>query len=137
MKDRQFLFFPHHVEPESDTFQIEYGKQMTIAAIGLEGDDHIEFQMVHVPSVDPDHCACPPGVATLPTVSGYITLTCCGEPIRLTPENPVVVLDSPQRMLLRAVLNADDTQAIYAWALETDTRNVTDRMRGCPCEANP
>lgn len=133
MKDRQPLFWPQHVDPESDTFVIDYGKQMTVTAIGLQTGDSITFQMVYVPSVNPDSCSCPPGVVTLPSVAAYSELTCCGEPITLTPENPVVVLDAPQRTLLRAVLTAADLDGIWVWVSETDTHNVTDRMRGCAC----
>lgn len=39
-------------------------------------------------------------------------------------------------MLLRAVLTAQDIDGIWAWVLETGTRNVTDRMRGCACNDN-
>lgn len=133
MKNRISLFFPQHVAPESDTFMIDYGGQMTIIAIGLDEGDSIEFQVVHVPSIDPDHCACPPGQVTLPSVAGFAVLKCCGEAITVTADNPVVILDNPQRMFIRAVLNAEDTSGIYAWAVDTSTHNINDRLRGCAC----
>lgn len=133
MKNRQELFFPAHVAPESDTFVIEHGSQMTILAIGLQGTDYVEFQAVYVPSLDPDTCACPPGQVTLPSVADFVTLKCCGEPIRVTADNPVVVLDNPQRTFLRALLSADDTSGIRVWATETYSNNLNDRLRGCPC----
>lgn len=134
MKDRLELFWPQHIAPESDTFVIEYGHQMTIAAIGLQPGDKVTFQMVHVPTLNPDTCACPPGIVELPSVAAYAPLMCCGAEIELTADNPVVVLDNPQRMLLRAVLDAQDTDGIWVWALDTQTANVTDRLRGCACE---
>lgn len=133
MDSRINLFWPGHVAPESDTFVIPYGKQMTLTAIGLQPGDEVKVQMVHVPTLDPDTCACPPGNVTLPSVAAYTYLTCCCEPIKLTADRPVIVLDNPQRMLLRAELTAADTDGIWVWAAETDTRNVTDSMRGCDC----
>lgn len=134
MKNRIKLFWPDNLTPESDTFQIEYGKQMTITAIGLEDDEEVTFQMVHVPAIDPDKCACPPGKVELPSVAAYTTLKCCGKDIKLTKDNPVVILDNPQRMLLRAVLDADDPDGIWVWAIESDTHNINDRLRGCGCD---
>lgn len=87
MKDRQALFWPTHVDPESDTFTIDFDSQMTVTAIGLQAGDEITFQMVYVPSVDPDKCTCPPGKVTLPSVAAYAELTCCGEPVKVTAEN--------------------------------------------------
>lgn len=134
MKNRISLFsFGAFVAPESDTFMIEFGSQMTITAVGLEPGEYLEFQLVHIPSIDPDRCACPPGEVILPSVASFVTLTCCGEPIRVTPENPVVILDSPQRSFLRAVLSADPMSPVYAWAIESKTSDVSDRMRGCRC----
>lgn len=133
MLDRIPLFFPEHIAEESDTFMIPFASQMTIMAVGMDVGDFIEFQLVHVPSMNPDKCACPPGQVVLPSVAGFAILKCCGEPIRLTADNPVVILDSPQRMFLRAVLTASDTSGIFAWAVESDTHNVNDRLRGCPC----
>lgn len=133
MKNRITLFFPAHVAPESDTFMIEYGGQMTVAAIGLEPGDYIEFQMVNILGTDPDRCECPPGRVELPSVAGFALLKCCGENIQVTADNPVVILDNPQRVFLRAVLYAADTSGIYAWAIDSSTSNVNDRLRGCPC----
>ena len=134
MKNRQALFWPQHVEPESSTFSIDYGKQMTVYAVGLEANDEITFQILHVPSIDPDHCACPPGAVTMPAVAGYAPLMCCGTEVKLTATNPFVIIDAPQRVLLRAVLKADSPENnVWAWVTETETHNVTDRMRGCGC----
>lgn len=134
MQDRIVLFHPHHIAQESDTFAIQYGGQMTILAVGLEPGDYIEFQAVHILTMDPDRCVCPPGEVVLPAVSSFVTLTCCGEPIRVTDENPIVVLDTPQRTFLRAKLVANDTTDIWAWAIDSLMHNVNDRMRGCACE---
>lgn len=131
MKERIVLFDPDRVAAESDTFQIEYGGQMTVLAIGLEEDDYVEFQAVHIPTLDPDRCACPPGVVVLPEVASYVTLQCCGNPIRITPENPVVVLDGPQRFFLRAVLHTNDTEGKYVWAIES--KSMTPNLCGSGC----
>lgn len=130
------LFHPGHVAPESTTFQIPFGGQMTVAAIGLEAGDFIEFQLVFIPTVDPDTCACPPGQVILPHVAAYATVKCCGEPVRLTSDNPIVILDNPQRFFIRAVLTAADIDEVYAWAIETKTGSNNDRLRGCSCEGD-
>lgn len=135
MKNRITLFNGDPAAPaESDTFIIPFGGQMTVTAIGLDPDDFISFQLVYVPSLDIDHCSCPPGVVNLPSVAGVTELRCCGTPITLNADSPVVILDTPQRTLLRAVLHATDPSLVWAWAIETSTANVNDRLRGCGCE---
>lgn len=134
MKNRITLFHPGYVHSESQTFTIDYGKQMTIAAIGLEPGDTINFEMLHVPAIDPDNCVCPPGSVELPSVAAYSMLQCCGTLVELNIANPVVILDNPQRMLLRAVLNTSDPDSIWVWAIETATPDLTSGLRGCNCE---
>lgn len=138
MKNRITLFEGDpSAPPESDTFIIPQGSQLTITAIGLDPGDTITFQMVYVPSLDPDRCSCPPGTVTLPSVAGFAELRCCGSAVTLGPDNPVVILDNPQRTLLRAVLNAVDPSSVFAWAVETDTSDINDRLRGCGCSGQP
>lgn len=127
------LFWPQHVEPESQTFQIPHGMQLTVVAVGLQEGDEVTFQIVHVPTIDLDDCACVPSIAVMPSVAAYTDLMCCGEKITLTVDNPHIILDSPQRMLMRAVLVAEEPDSVFVWALETNTPNVTDRLRGCAC----
>lgn len=119
--------------PESKTFIIDYDRQLTVTAIGLQAGDSVGFQMVYVPALDPDSCTCPPFPVVLPSVAAVQELRCCGTPITLTEDNPVVILDNPQRTLLRAVLNTSDPDGIYVWAVETATHDLNDRLRGCSC----
>lgn len=134
MKNRMTLFYGDpSAPPESDTFIIPMGGQITVTAVGLDADDTITFQHVYVPSIDPDQCGCPPGNVTLPSVAGMTELRCCGNPVTLSADNPVVILDNPQRSLIRAVLNATDPSVVWAWAIETDTSDINDRLRGCGC----
>lgn len=133
MRNRITLFRPDaSAPPESETFVIQSGDQLTITSIGLQAGDEITFQLVYVPAVDPDTCACPPRVE-LPSVAGFSQLRCCGTPIKLTEDNPVVILDNPQRTLLRAIRNVADPTSVWVWAVETETPNLNDRLRGCPC----
>lgn len=133
-RNRFALFQPDpSAPPESATFSLEFGQQLTITGFGLQSGDEVQFEMVHVPALNPDMCACPPGRVDLPSVAAVTPLMCCGTPQVLTPDNPVVIIDSPQRTLLRAVLVAADPENVWVWAVETDTPNLNDRMRGCPC----
>lgn len=134
MKNRIVLFNADPTAPtHSPTFSIDYGKQVTITAMGLQAGDDIGFEMVYVPSLNPDECSCPPIPAVLPSVAASESLQCCGSPIQLTSGAPVIVLDVPQRTLLRAVLTAADPSSVWAWATDTNTPDLNDRLRGCGC----
>lgn len=128
------LFYPNKMTTTSDSFVIPIGGQVTVFAFGLEPDDEITFDMLYVPSLAGDPCDCPPGgQAELPQAAAVERLRCCGESIRLTYDNPYVILDSPQNIFIRANLEAEDTMAVTSWLVTTNTPNVNDRLRGCQC----
>lgn len=114
-------------------------RQVTLYAMGLGANDQVHLQLVLMSDLIPAPCVCPPGRVTLPSVIDAVPLSCCGEPIILSRERPYVVLDAPRGSHLRAVLNDGDADADTqrVWWVPTDTVNVTDSMRGCPCEATP
>lgn len=131
---KKILFQPNIISDQSDTFVIGYGRQITAIAFGLQAGDEITFQAVHVPAIDPDTCACIPHNVELPSVAAHFPLMCCGKEVKLTKDHPYVILDAPQRTLLRAIRNVADPDIVVAWVVETDTPDLNDRLRGCPCE---
>lgn len=133
MSKSKALFYPGYDLPESDTFYLPVGGQVTVVAMGLMPGDEVSFEMIFAPAIQPDLCACPPGIVELPSVAASAPMMCCGEPIKLTADNPFVVMDAPQGVRVRGVMQAALQSGIWVWAFETDTKNVTDRLRGCPC----
>ena len=118
--DKKMLFWPDFIPQESETFYLGYGQQVTLVAMGLSGSDEVSFEVVYVPAMEPDPCACPPGQAVLPGVAAYAPLTCNGTPVMLTEENPIVVIGRPQNFLLRAVRNySNGAGPIFVWASYT------------------
>lgn len=114
-------------------------RQVTVYAMALQDNDQVHLQLVLMSDLIPPPCVCPPGRVTLPSVIDSVPLSCCGEPIILSREQPYVVLDAPQGSHIRAVLNGGnaDADAQRVWWVPTNTPNVTDKLRGCPCEATP
>lgn len=120
----------------SATFEVD--DQITIYAAGLEPTDVVQIEMVQISDAAPtDPCGCPPGAVVLPGVLDAMTLLCCGEPIQLTRAQPFVIVDAPQDQLLRVrLIQVDLNEPITTqrvWFRPTKTRNVNDRLRGCPC----
>lgn len=131
---KNVLIDSNRLDGVSEPFEIV--NQVTVVALGLEPGDEVTFWLVILtkPRVDP--CLCPPGQVVLPEIADEVQLTCCDEPIVLSRTRPFVVLDAPQGQKIRAKLNeaapgVPSTQVVrYS---ETTTRNVNDRLRGCPC----
>jgi hypothetical protein len=118
----------------SETF--EATSQITVTALGLEDGDTVSFWIVLLTDMQRDPCSCPPGRVTLPQVLDEVPLQCCGEPVLLTRDNPFVIIDAPLNQLMRAklVTALPSTQLVYFNF--TNTHNVNDRLRGCPCANN-
>lgn len=114
----------------SAPFYVPHGKQLTIVGLGLTGGDKVTFEMILVPAITPDNCKCPPKTVVLPTVGATQELRKNGKPLVLDENNSFVVIDSPQNIGLRAVLNTDDVSGIHVFAISTDTKDVTDILRG-------
>lgn len=132
--EKKVLFTPQDNNEQSDTFFVGHGKQITVFAFGLAPDEYISFEIIFSPAVRKDLCICPPLKAQMPSVADAVPLSCCGQEVRLTSTNGFVIIDAPQNVDMRAVLHAKDRAGIYAWASDSNTSYVTDRMRGCPCE---
>ena len=108
--------------------------QLTIAAFGLLGDDAVTFEAVILSDPLKASCQCPPGQVVMPTVAQAFPLECCAAAIRLTEDQPFVVLDAPQGFLIRATWNVLPTDGQVVMYEETNTPNLNGRLRGCPCE---
>lgn len=121
----------------SATFEVP--DQVTLYAAGLDATDVVQIEMVQINNAGPtDPCGCPPpGAVVLPGVLDAMTLKCCGVPIQITRDQPFVIVDAPQDQLLRVrLIQADPNQPVdtqRVWLRPTKTRNVNDRLRGCPC----
>lgn len=127
------LFRPDVRLKESQTMSIKPGGQITVVAFGLSGNDKVKFEVVLTPAIAPDNCKCPPGKVELPSVGASAPLIKCGVQPTLDANNSFIVLDAPQNVGLRAVLEADDVAGIYVIALSSNTADVTDLLRGYSC----
>lgn len=139
MSKQIVLFDKNSMAPESKVFAFD--KQITISAIGIQGDDFITFERVELQAGKmPSVCGCIIIETSKPTIIGTAQLNCptCEEsepqPVRLTSTNSIVVLDYPQGSALRAVYHGDglETGEVFVVARESDTTNLTDELRGCP-----
>ena len=121
----------------SQPFEVPAGEQRMVVAYGLaDPDDEVAFELVKLSKFAPAPCQCPPGRVQLPAVIWWASLRCCGEPIRLTAEQPYVVIDNPQEILIRArlTLGGETLPEDVEVHLQTvAVSNLNDRMRGCPC----
>lgn len=140
MSKQIVLFDKNSLAPESDVFVFD--KQVTITALGIQGDDYITFERVELQSGKfPSVCGCVIIEASKPSIIGVAQLNCptCEEseapqPVRLTADNSIVVLDYPQGSALRAVYHGGGlaTGEVYVTARESNTTNLTVELRGCP-----
>lgn len=120
----------------SETFSLE--RQITLMAYGLEDTDYVSINMVQLTRFQPAPCVCPPGNVVMPDVLGEWPLTCCGTEVRLTMDQPFAILDAPLGVRFRVKLENGGTpiSTQLVGYYETDTHNVNDRLRGCPCGDN-
>lgn len=133
------LFGPLSVAPDSVVFEVPF--QVTVLGLGLPEGDFITFEFVKVSGDQRQKvCGCRLSPQIFASIEGVQELQCpsCEEltqrPVRLTPQNPVVVLDVPQNTMLRAIYNGDglETQAVRVWVVDSNTQDLTDSLRGCP-----
>lgn len=123
---------------DSPTF--EANGQVTVVALGLQPDDYITFEVVHVVPGAKVACGCRVSQINPALIAGTLELQCPScesatlRPVRLTERNPVVVIDVPQNTLLRAIYHGDgiDLRTVNAWYEATATGDLSDAMRGCP-----
>ena len=135
---RIVLFDQNSMQPTSRLFYLH--EQVTVVAHGLQADDYITFEVTKINAASmAQACGCdyrPPGVISINSVQSLLCPTCESEDDRLvtvTASNPVVILDSPQGYMLRAVYHGDglETGEVAVYAQDTRTQDLTDAMRGC------
>lgn len=132
------LFNAHSVANDSPVFRLD--NQTTITAVGLGPGDAVLFEVIYLSSVSPIP-DCPCRLSELPSavIDGVEPLVCptcetqTEQRVRLTQRNNVVVLDNPQRALVRAIFVGDGLGTARVWAQPgTHTQDLTDSLRGCP-----
>lgn len=131
------LFDHTSISPNSRFFYLD--QQLTIVGIGLPPGDYITFEVVESnPATRARNCGCdlvPPGKIALAAAQVLVCPSCKGtiEPIKLTPTNPVVILDHPQGFFIRAVYHGNGLQqgSISVRAFDSNTPNISVEMRGC------
>lgn len=115
--------------------------QVTIHAINLHPEDVITFEVIYLKSGSlPEACGCYIHPGEMPATIGSTPLLCdeCDEdgvktPVRLTVHNPVVILDAPQGVIMRAVYEGTGIGESTVWAVSgTETQDLSPAMRGCP-----
>lgn len=135
---KNILFDQTSANLDSPVFRV--GEQVTVIAVGMAPGDSITFEVISLISGDPSSiCGCRLNKATNATIGSVQPLLCpsCESDgqvqVTLTENNPVVVLDWPQGALLRAMYHGTgiDDRTVTVWYNETETRSLTDAMRGC------
>jgi hypothetical protein len=136
---RIVLFNSLSANLDSATFEIT--RQRTFMAVGMEPGDFITFEIVKVaPGARSFVCGCRVSEAGPGVIEGVQELQCPAcealtqRPVRLTPQNPVVVLDFPQGTVMRLVYHGTglDLGLVTVWTDETHTQDLDDVLRGCP-----
>lgn len=113
--------------------------QVTVAALGLPAGAVVKFEMVQISSPVRDTLApgcCEIPATGMPNETAWQPLMCCeGQPVRLNGASPFVVLDAPQHVRLRAVVEGYDfSGAPFPGEILVypSTSTITnDTMRGC------
>lgn len=120
---------------ESKVFRLD--SQVTVMAVGMADGDYITFEVVKVKAAARQQvCGCYITPMMQSAIEGTETLQCAGcfpSPVTLTADDPILILDSPQNSLLRAIYNGTglDDGTASVWVESTNVPNVTDAMRGC------
>src|SRR5699024_7208070 len=132
------LFNELSVATDSPAFRLD--TQTTITAVGLGPGDMVVFEIIHLSKVSPIP-DCPCRLSDLPSavIDGIEPMVCptcesvTAQRVRLTQRNNVVVLDNPQRALIRAIFIGDGLGTARVWAQPgTHTQDLTESLRGCP-----
>ena len=115
----------------SNAFVILPGKQVTLWATGLAGDDYIEIEVVtlsRAPDFIGDSCCAAPTPDI--QVTSFVPLMCSADISRqLTALAPYVILDGPQLVTLRAVVHADPGALVEVFLEETDSDGSAEQWR--------
>jgi hypothetical protein len=106
----------------SNAFVVLPGKQVTLRATGLAGDEYVEVQIVELsraPEFTGDSCCATP--ASDVVVLNSVPLLCAPDsPVRLTQEIPFAVINGPQLVTLQAVVVAGPGALVSVELLQTE-----------------
>lgn len=115
------------------------GKQTTVLGFGLAPAEYVTFEMSEFDAPAPppactDPCNMPP--VTFPEPTMYQLLTCCdGSPITLSAANPVVVLNAPKDLRIRARYHGYAFAGIplssRVYAYESEPSDIGAANTGC------
>lgn len=131
-----------HTSANLDSPVFELDTQRTVVGIGLQPGDYITFEVITVaPAARAKICGCRILAAGSAMVDGLQELVCpsCESedtvpaPVKLTAANPVVILDSPQGSLIRAMYHGTGVglRTVTVWTTHSDVGSLTAEMRGC------
>ena len=133
------LFQP--TSPADDSVVFELNQQKTVFAMGMQPGDFITFEVVRISDAARSKvCGCRLTEAGMSVVEQLQPLHCpvcsTGEsrPVRVTPQNPTVVLDTPQGALMRAIYHGTGVslRAVTVTLSDSATTDLSMTMRGCP-----
>lgn len=150
MRDTKVLFDESSIHATDYSLRFfSFRHQATIQAVDLPEDGEITFEIIRIKAGTPDElCGCFIQPGEMPQIIGAETLLCFGcddegidsKPVKVTADNPVVVLNAPQNAILRAKYDGDDIGSFNVWAtIETDTQELLPGQDGCVdcCEPDP
>ena len=123
-------------ESKSKPFKIPSGKQITLFATGLSGDDYVEVLLVAITPAGPRGGICCPGPVVLPGLGSLYPLNrvCCDcepVPVRLTAENPWFILREPQEVEMIVHVVAD-LEAVVEVSMSITEATGSHEQAPCP-----
>lgn len=108
---------------QSTPFIIQAGKQLTLNAQGLFGDDYVAIEVVtlsRAPEFKGNPC-CDISNSDIEVIASTPLMCAASAPVQLTAEFPFVVIDTPQNVTLRAVVHAEPGALVSVDLYETDS----------------
>lgn len=120
---------------ESGILYLVPGAQLTFHATGLVGEDFVRFELLELseapPQPDSFCCAIPPTIE----VVGAQPLNCAdGRAMRLTELLPAGVMDGPQGIYIRLVVEAAPASVVTVYASDTESEGCDRCICDYPCE---
>ena len=120
---------------ESDLLYLAPGTQLTFNAVGLGPDDYVRFELIELteapPQPDSFCCAIGPSIE----IASVQPLNCPdGRAMRLTQLLPAGVMDGPQGIYFRAVVEAPPSAVVQVFASHTNSTGCDRCICDYPCE---
>ena len=141
-KPMETLFKPGLANLKSSGFWLN--GPITIMGSGLGEDDIVTFNVVYLKGAErpADDCDCLPVRFNAPAIISEEKLMCpeCVDevgfvPVRLTANNPVVILDSPLGQVIQAEYEGSGRENAHVWVYQgASLATATTELKGCPTE---